>query len=192
MYFDIIIRLQHGVVLNDGIAIHPVPERLQEEILNYVKEEINESDDAHYHIVTRIPQLTKNSTEFRAVFEIPHERRAKRAIPKVLYPQILVVLDNDYFVKLGNNIIGMMPYLLSFWNGVDLMYRSIENPKIRLNIAAIVYAGDNRALSYMANNRFTSNQLKGAEALRASGEFWYQQQSTIPLKSYDVIATMTT
>lgn len=32
----------------------------------------------------------------------------------------------------------LIVYLVSFWNGVDLRYRSFDKPKIRLNIAGII------------------------------------------------------
>lgn len=147
--------------------------------------------DIQFHIITKIPEFTKNSSEFKTAFDRPESHRDKRAVPSVIYPQILVIIDNDYFKKLGSNIIGMMPYLLSFWNGVDLMYRTIENPKIRLNIAAFVYADDRGVLSYMTNNMYSATELNVNKALDGEGEFWYNNQYPIPSSSYDLVVTMT-
>lgn len=41
-----------------------------------------------------------------------------------------------------------MEYVLSYWNGVDLRYRSFLDPNIRLSIAAIVLADVSRKIFF--------------------------------------------
>ena len=38
----------------------------------------------------------------------------------------------------GNDIEAAKKYLLSFWNGVDLRYRLLGDPSVRVNIAGII------------------------------------------------------
>ncbi|XP_043479747.1 zinc metalloproteinase/disintegrin-like [Leptopilina heterotoma] len=59
-------------------------------------------------------------------------------LPDIVYPEILVFIDDVLFRKLEFNVIRAVEYTLSFWNGVDLRFREFEEPKIRLNIAGIV------------------------------------------------------
>ncbi|XP_044013848.1 venom metalloproteinase 3-like [Aphidius gifuensis] len=92
---------------------------------------------------------------------------------------------------LGNNIAKALPYLLNFWNGVDLRYRGLESPKFRLNIAGFVFAKDNKALEYMAKNSLKQNFSDVGNALFDMSLFWYQRRWDIPLESYDVVTTMT-
>lgn len=42
------------------------------------------------------------------------------------------------FRMLGKNIDQAKRYIVAFWNGVDLRYRALTKPKVRLNIAGII------------------------------------------------------
>lgn len=80
-------------------------------------------------------------------------------------------------------------YILSFWNGVDMRYRSIEHPRVRLNIAGIVFTQDSQALPYLVsrNGQVTST----SSSLIEKGRFLYFMRDSIPLDSYDIAVTMT-
>lgn len=64
--------------------------------------------------------------------------RMKRAIQNTVYPEILVIVDSSLYNVFGRKMIDMILYLMAFWNGVDMMFRPLESPKFRLNIAAII------------------------------------------------------
>lgn len=66
--------------------------------------------------------------------------RSKRSYPNTIYPEILVIVDYSLNRKFGGNMKEIILYLLSYWNGVDMRFRSIQNPKIRLNIAGLIFA----------------------------------------------------
>lgn len=66
--------------------------------------------------------------------------KTKRSVPDTLYPEILVIIDHSLYKLFQKNIYKMVSYLLAFWNGVDMKYRSLMNPKYRLNIAGIILA----------------------------------------------------
>ncbi|XP_074112932.1 uncharacterized protein LOC141536353 [Cotesia typhae] len=58
--------------------------------------------------------------------------------PDTVYPEVLVIIDNSLYKKLDSNILRTVIHTLGFFNGVDLLYRNLESPKFRLNIAAIL------------------------------------------------------
>lgn len=85
--------------------------------------------------------------------------RSKRAIPHIIYPEILVIVDYDgYRLHGGDNtqvsgrwilwttqinwlivrLFQIKRYFVSFWNGVDLRYRLLKGPRIRISIAGII------------------------------------------------------
>lgn len=66
-----------------------------------------------------------------------HSRR-KRDAPYLIYPEILVIVDYDgYKLHQGDNV-HIKRYFISFWNGVDLRYKLIKGPKVRISIAGII------------------------------------------------------
>lgn len=67
----------------------------------------------------------------------PNSRR-KREAPYTIYPEILVIVDYDgYRLHNGDNL-QIKRYFVSFWNGVDLRYKLLKGPKIRISIAGII------------------------------------------------------
>ncbi|XP_043472670.1 venom metalloproteinase 3-like [Leptopilina heterotoma] len=62
--------------------------------------------------------------------------------PDAVYPEILVYVDTTLFSYFNNDIIKTLAYTLTLWNGVDLNYRDVKNPLVRLNIAGIVLCQD--------------------------------------------------
>ncbi|CAG5109258.1 Similar to Venom metalloproteinase 3 (Eulophus pennicornis) [Cotesia congregata] len=101
----------------------------------------HESDDhGMYHIIYEIPQFQKKMPSLQLKEALTSKRTYNREIhvPETIYPEILVIVDysmNSFMhaQTLQDKII----YLLAFWNGVDMRYRNLVNPKIRLNIARI-------------------------------------------------------
>lgn len=71
---------------------------------------------------------------------LKNSTRLKRSVPDTVYPEILVIIDHNMYKLFNKDVYRLIPYLLAFWNGVDLKYRNLENPKYRLNIAGIVIA----------------------------------------------------
>lgn len=196
--------------MSHGIEIHPVPSTirptlrnvnpgsrldnlLRTRIPNRVGRSLNETFEndniKNYHIVFPIAEGFENVTFSQHQFKSP--KRSKRASIDIVYPQILVVVNYDYFVKVGKDVSKALPYLLNFWNGVDLAYRGLEHPKFRLNIAGFVFAKDNDVLDYMSKNMWTKKNLNVGTALTKMGQFMYTLMDSIPFGSYDVAVTIT-
>ncbi|CAH2097708.1 unnamed protein product [Euphydryas editha] len=66
-----------------------------------------------------------------------HSRR-KRDAPYVIYPEILVIVDYDGYRLHGGDNLQIKRYFVSFWNGVDLRYKLLKGPRIRISIAGII------------------------------------------------------
>ncbi|KAF7997649.1 hypothetical protein HCN44_006220 [Aphidius gifuensis] len=179
-----------GSIISKNLAIKPIPERFNEEIMKQRKviDTIQYHDDSNYHIVHKIKEpVDKSNINISKLFK---STSVTTTVPDIIYPEILVVVDDSLYQKLGGNVWEAIPYLLAFWNGVDLKYRSLDKPKWRLNIAGIVLAKDS-VLTYLDDNKRELVKVELDKALDHSGVFWYKQNDTIPIDSYDLVATMT-
>lgn len=74
----------------------------------------------------------------RAANETLFGSRSKRAVPQIIYPEILVIVDYDGYRLHGGDNVQVKRYFVSFWNGVDLRYRLLKGPRIRISIAGII------------------------------------------------------
>lgn len=72
------------------------------------------------------------------VFSGSSSSRAKRQIPHIIYPEILAIVDYDGYRLHGGDNVQVKRYFVSFWNGVDLRYRLLKGPRIRISIAGII------------------------------------------------------
>lgn len=64
--------------------------------------------------------------------------RRKREAPYIIYPEILVIVDYDGYRLHGGNNAEIKRYFVSFWNGVDLRYKLLKGPRVRISIAGII------------------------------------------------------
>lgn len=67
-----------------------------------------------------------------------NESRRKREAPYTIYPEILVIVDYDGYRLHGGDNLQVKRYFVSFWNGVDLRYKLLKGPKVRISIAGII------------------------------------------------------
>lgn len=122
----------------------------------------------------------------------------------------------SYFRVLGKGIDQAKRYIVAFWNGVDLRYRILTNPKIRLNIAGIIIAmvnihlfcslfcmlhintclmlqvllQDEGAIPYIQINRINSKLVDADRALHGMASYFYTEKR-FPWKMYDMAMTTT-
>ena len=78
-----------------------------------------------------LPKRFRRSTD-------AEESRGKREAPYTIYPEILVIVDYDGYRLHGGDNLQIKRYFVSFWNGVDLRYKLLKGPKIRISIAGII------------------------------------------------------
>lgn len=74
----------------------------------------------------------------RSLQESKSQSRNKREAPYTIYPEILVIVDYDGYRLHGGDNLQIKRYFVSFWNGVDLRYKLLKGPKIRISIAGII------------------------------------------------------
>uniref|UniRef100_A0A1A9WIR9 Uncharacterized protein n=1 Tax=Glossina brevipalpis TaxID=37001 RepID=A0A1A9WIR9_9MUSC len=85
--------------------------------------------------------------------ELTAHQRDKRQAPYIIYPEILVIVDYDGYRLHGGDNLQVKRYFISFWNGVDLRYRLLKGPRIRISIAGII-------ISRVRSPRYCTLQLK--------------------------------
>lgn len=66
--------------------------------------------------------------------------RRKRQAPNQVWPEVLLVVDYDSYVLHGATSRDVKRYFISFWNGVDLRYKLLSNPQIRVSLAGMIVA----------------------------------------------------
>ncbi|KAG8034488.1 hypothetical protein G9C98_007564, partial [Cotesia typhae] len=118
--------------------IRPVPSEMINQVRRY-RRALNDTDHLDnkiYHIIQKIPESElKKELPLKII-----KSRSRRSYPTVLYPEVLIIIDYSLNRKFEGNMKEILVYLLSYWNGVDMRFRGIENPKIRLNIAGFMFA----------------------------------------------------
>nr|XP_033322992.1 venom metalloproteinase 3-like [Megalopta genalis]XP_033322993.1 venom metalloproteinase 3-like [Megalopta genalis] len=138
----------------------------------------------HHVIYEQIPKENYES------FNITNPMSSMYPIPEIVYPEILVVIDYSLYLTLGHNINQAKRYIVAFWNGVDLRYRVLTKPKIRLNIAGIIIAMDTGAVPYIEDSRLQGNLVDADHALHGMATYFYEEKR-FPWKIYDMAMTTT-
>lgn len=77
-----------------------------------------------------------------------NESRKKREAPYTIYPEILVIVDYDGYRLHGGDNLQVKRYFVSFWNGVDLRYKLLKGPKVRISIAGIIISRVSNTLKF--------------------------------------------
>ncbi|XP_043468713.1 venom metalloproteinase antarease-like TtrivMP_A [Leptopilina heterotoma] len=137
-------------IINRNMVIRPLPKHLRQrrDLLKSNTSSFESVADGFIETTEHIifKQVFKNASQLSAPKMYNDEasniknvsRRSAKELPKIVYPEIMVFVDDILFKKFNYDMISAVEYTLSFWNGVDLRFREFEKPKIRLNIAGIV------------------------------------------------------
>jgi len=149
------------------------------------------------HIVYRTPaKLTDHGdyeameTEhlpYTAVAE-PAQSREKRQAPFVIFPEILVIVDYDGYRLHGEDNVAIKRYVISFWNGVDLRYKLLKGPSVKISIAGIIISRGRDATPYLERNRVGRDAIDAASALTDMGKYLFLERR---LPVYDIAVAIT-
>ncbi|XP_008547413.1 A disintegrin and metalloproteinase with thrombospondin motifs 5 [Microplitis demolitor] len=164
--------------------------------------DIREWPNVIYHVMSNLNNeiehattlgVNKNNSNYEKIKSMVPSvlRKTDRAFPPIIYPQILVIVDYSLYKKLDKSLWKMIPYLLAFWNGVDMRFRSLNRPRVRLNIAKILIAENRRALTYIKSNLYDRRILYAYRSINNKKRWLYGQKNVVPLDSYDIAITMT-
>lgn len=114
--------------------------------------------------------------------------RRKRSAPYIIYPEILVLVDYDGYLLHGQDNSQIKSYYVSFWNGVDLRYKLLKGPRVKVSIAGIIISRSRDAMPYLERNRVGRDAIDSASALTDMGKYLYQERR---LPTYDIAVAIT-
>ncbi|CAH0390968.1 unnamed protein product [Bemisia tabaci] len=163
-----------------------------------LKSSLDLDDFQHKHIVYRRQSNHSNHFGDYAFMEpddLPNSKsrtkrwlREKREAPYVIYPEILVIVDYDGYRLHGGDNAQIKRYFVSFWNGVDLRYKLLKGPKIRISIAGIIISRGRDATPYLERNRVGRDAIDSAAALTDMGKYLFRERR---LPVYDIAVAIT-
>ncbi|XP_055908835.1 A disintegrin and metalloproteinase with thrombospondin motifs like isoform X2 [Eupeodes corollae] len=125
---------------------------------------------------------------FRRTQQQQYSSRVKREAPYMIYPEILVIVDYDGYRLHGGDNLQVKRYFISFWNGVDLRYRLLKGPRIRISIAGIIISRGRDATPYLERNRVGRDAIDSAAALTDMGKYLFRERR---LPVYDIAVAIT-
>ncbi|XP_057325662.1 A disintegrin and metalloproteinase with thrombospondin motifs like [Microplitis mediator] len=162
-----------NTVVENAIPEEPTRPKTMQELNREMMEMLKKDNPRLNPILATIPRTTPKPF-------VPY--------PSIVYPEILVIVDNALFKTLGSNVRDIVAHILAFWNGVDFLYRNLESPKFRFNVEAIliIEAPEGFTRLEYAPNKIDANQIP-----YTIGEWLYHYQSAFPIDSYDVAVLMT-
>ncbi|XP_012283830.1 A disintegrin and metalloproteinase with thrombospondin motifs 8 isoform X2 [Orussus abietinus] len=210
-------RDSSGKVLVEGnigsdYVIRSLPRRIVEEIISnawklhkpYLLPNVTNSttylESTHHHVVfKRSPNHVDDEFSDFAYMEPDHiskrfrskrsiSTRSKREAPYVIYPEILCIVDYDGYRLHGGDNVQIKRYFVSFWNGVDLRYKLLKGPKIRISIAGIIISRGRDATPYLERNRVGRDAIDSAAALTDMGKYLFRERR---LPVYDIAVAVT-
>ncbi|XP_012266359.2 A disintegrin and metalloproteinase with thrombospondin motifs 8 isoform X1 [Athalia rosae] len=209
---------ENGKVLVEGnigseLVIRPLPKRIMNEAANRSKifsQDANSLPDVgrtkrnlkhtHHHVVYKRSQpLPDDDYSDFAFMEPDHLAkrfrskrsvgvRTKREAPYVIFPEILCIVDYDGYRLHGGDNVQIKRYFVSFWNGVDLRYKLLKGPKIRISIAGIIISRGRDATPYLERNRVGRDAIDSAAALTDMGKYLFRERR---LPVYDIAVAVT-
>ncbi|XP_076320007.1 A disintegrin and metalloproteinase with thrombospondin motifs like [Tachypleus tridentatus] len=141
-----------------------------------------EVDDQSDYALLETPAMNNDETI---------RQRAKRSAPRSVWPEVLLIVDHRAARLHGFNNRLIKRYFISFWNGVDLRYKLLSRPKVRMSLAGVIVAKDEAATPYLANNILpppNTDAVDAGEALKDLGKYLYREYR---LPSYDVAVVVT-
>ncbi|XP_045468119.1 A disintegrin and metalloproteinase with thrombospondin motifs 16 isoform X2 [Harmonia axyridis] len=184
MFLDSDGELSSEVSIDTGVPIKRKKIHKQHHIV-YKKKKAQQDDSfSDYafmepdHLIKRHKRSTRSS----------RSDRNKREAPYTIYPEILVIVDYDGYRLHGGDNLQIKRYFVSFWNGVDLRYKLLKGPKIRISIAGIIISRGRDATPYLERNRVGRDAIDSAAALTDMGKYLFRERR---LPVYDIAVAIT-
>ncbi|XP_063907937.1 A disintegrin and metalloproteinase with thrombospondin motifs like isoform X2 [Zophobas morio] len=182
MFLDADGELSSEVAIDTGLPIKRKKQQIQ----------------GHRHIVYKRNGNQEDTMSDYAFMEPDHlakrhkrnvrTKRTKREAPYTIYPEILVIVDYDGYRLHGGDNLQIKRYFVSFWNGVDMRYKLLKGPKIRVSIAGIIISRGRDATPYLERNRVGRDAIDSAAALTDMGKYLFRERR---LPVYDIAVAIT-
>ncbi|XP_067126705.1 A disintegrin and metalloproteinase with thrombospondin motifs like isoform X1 [Centruroides vittatus] len=209
--------LQLEGTIGNHLVIKPIPKQLIVVEDNYVDDEMFLDEDGNTsttpNMQRHLPTLSSaNHVVYKRKQNVPlshsdymeleagyannsdwtiRSRRTKRKAPTTVWPEVLVVIDYNTFLLHGSDSRALKRYFVSFWNGVDLRYKVLANPKVKISLAGMVVAKDKDATPYLEKNRLRPpnyDAVDAAGALSDMGKYLYREDR---LPTFDLAVVIT-
>ncbi|KAL0123323.1 hypothetical protein PUN28_005687 [Cardiocondyla obscurior] len=209
-------RDANGKVRVDGtigseLVIRPLPKRVLQEVVSKAPAlhepellpNVTSSEDleptSHHIVFKKVDRPTGDEYSDFSLMEPDHlakryrikrsiNSRSRREAPYVIYPEILCIVDYDGYRLHGGDNVQIKRYFVSFWNGVDLRYKLLKGPKIRISIAGIIISRGRDATPYLERNRVGRDAIDSAAALTDMGKYLFRERR---LPVYDIAVAVT-
>ncbi|XP_011647139.1 A disintegrin and metalloproteinase with thrombospondin motifs 1 isoform X2 [Pogonomyrmex barbatus] len=206
----------NGKVRVDGtigseLVIRPLPERVLQEVVSRAPilceskllPNVTSTEDlkrtSHHIVFKKVDRPAGDEYSDFSLMEPDHlakryrikrsiNSRSKREAPYVIYPEILCIVDYDGYRLHGGDNVQIKRYFVSFWNGVDLRYKLLKGPKIRISIAGIIISRGRDATPYLERNRVGRDAIDSAAALTDMGKYLFRERR---LPVYDIAVAVT-
>ncbi|XP_044743347.1 A disintegrin and metalloproteinase with thrombospondin motifs 16-like [Chrysoperla carnea] len=178
--------LNSEVSIDTGLPIRRRPKRnIQNNLVEHViyKRKLNEEDYLSDYMLMEPDHISKRYRR-----STTDHKRSKREAPYVIYPEILVIVDYDGYRLHGGDNLQIKRYFVSFWNGVDLRYKLLKGPKVRISIAGIIISRGRDATPYLERNRVGRDAIDSAAALTDMGKYLFKERR---LPVYDIAVAIT-
>ncbi|KYB26314.1 A disintegrin and metalloproteinase with thrombospondin motifs 16-like Protein [Tribolium castaneum] len=180
MFLDADGELSSEVAIDTGLPIKRKKQKIQGHRHIVYKRNGNHEDTMSDYALMEPDHLAKR-----------HKRstsRKKREAPYTIYPEILVIVDYDGYRLHGGDNLQIKRYFVSFWNGVDMRYKLLKGPKIRISIAGIIISRGRDATPYLERNRVGRDAIDSAAALTDMGKYLFRERR---LPVYDIAVAIT-
>lgn len=148
----------------------------------------NNKTSSHHNLTAQETSRRRFKRQTRLA---PGQVRRKRQAPDTVWPEVLLVVDYDSFLLHGGDSRDVKRYFVSFWNGVDLRYKLLVHPHIRISLAGMIVAKDRDATPYLERNRLrapNADAVDAAGALTDMGKYLYREDR---LPTYDLAVVIT-
>ena len=148
----------------------------------------------NYHIMSTLANAHEElANDYALIEDTPEEfeaeGRSKRSTNTVVRPEILVVVDEKLFSKLGRSVSVTNSYVRNFWNAVNLRYKLVTSPRIELNIAGIIIGKTASTTPFLGSAKVKGNTFEANKALDLMGKHFYSTKTQFPI--FDLVVTLT-
>ena len=115
--------------------------------------------------------------------------RQGKSLPGKVHPELLVVADYEFCRNFGFDLNKIRKYVISYFNAVNMRFKSFSAPRIELSIAGLVIAKSKSSLPFISQSIIKTNMLNSIKALDAMGKYYYKERPELPI--YDMVVTLT-
>ena len=82
----------------------------------------------------------------------------------------------NFFKNFVFDIAATRKYVISYFNAVNMRFKSFSSPRIELSIAGLVIAKTKSSLPYISQSIIKGDMLNAIEALGSMGKYYYKER----------------